>query len=59
LQQQIKVSQYAYDKITVLKDSAKNHLMSQITSFRIGIDSGADDALDTMTYSVLLTLDER
>ena len=56
LGQQVKFSKHAYDKITVLKDSAKNHLMSQITNFRIGIDSGSDDALDTMTYSVLLTL---
>ena len=59
LNQQVKISGYAYDKITVLKDSAKNHLMSQITNFKIGVDNGADDALDTLTYSVLLTLDTR
>lgn len=52
----VKFSEYAYDKIIVLKDQPKNHLLSQITNFRIGIDNGADDLLDTFDYAILLTL---
>jgi hypothetical protein len=58
LNQQIKFSTHAYDKQMVLKDSLKNHLLHQITQFKIGITGGsaADDAFDTAMYSILLAL---
>ncbi|MEN9755877.1 MAG: hypothetical protein RL755_64 [Pseudomonadota bacterium] len=54
----VRFSEHAYDKIVVLKDQPKNHLLNQIVNFRIGIDNGADDLLDTAMYAILLTLKE-
>ena len=51
----VKFSEYAYDKTVVLKDQSKNHLLNQIINFKLGIDSGADDCLDTFNYAVLLS----
>lgn len=54
-----KVSRFALEKLVEWKGRKENHLMNQITRFRIG-DKDAhkreDDLLDCATYSIALTL---
>ena len=55
----VKISEHAFNKVTTFKDSTKNHLISQVTNFRIGDKDAhkrADDLLDTYSYGVSLTL---
>ena len=52
-----KVSQYAFDKTVEWKGRNLNHLLQQITSFRIGDKEAykrADDLLDCATYSIIV-----
>ena len=54
----VKLGVEAYDKTTVFKKTSRNHLVSQVTGFRIGDPAAAkraDDLLDTFTYGVALT----
>lgn len=53
-QGRVKISKYAYEKQMNLKGVRKNHWLSQVTQFRIGVDNKADDLLDTFTYAVLM-----
>ena len=58
-QGQIKLSTYAHDKVSVFKGSSRNHLVSQVTGFRIGDKKAAtraDDLLDTFVYGIALAL---
>lgn len=52
----VKFSRHAFDKVTMYKGRAKNHLLSQITGFRIGVADQDDDLFDCFTYGVALTL---
>jgi hypothetical protein len=55
----VKLSRHAYDKTTVFKGQSRNHLVSQVTGFRLGdkkAASRADDLLDTFTYGIALSL---
>jgi hypothetical protein len=58
-QGKVKLSETAYNKTVLIKGDRKNHLLSQISGFRIGVDNGADDLIDTFTYGALLTVAER
>lgn len=54
-----KLSEYAYNKTVNYKGSTRNHLISQVTSFRLGSKDAykrADDLLDCFTYSMALSL---
>ena len=54
-----KISQPAYDKIVNYKGINRNHLISQITSFRLGDPDAAkraDDLLDVYVYALGLAL---
>lgn len=56
---EVKLSEHAHDKVTVFKESSRNHLVSQVTGFRIGDKDAAkraDDALDAFVYSVAIGL---
>jgi hypothetical protein len=57
---EVKFSEYAYDKNDVMfKGSRRNHLVSQITGFRVGDKAAAtraDDLLDTFCYAIAITL---
>ena len=56
-QEKIKLSQYAYDKTVSFKGIVRNHLLTQISGFRIGdkqASSRADDLLDTFVYSIAI-----
>jgi len=54
-----KISQHAHDKIVNYKGISRNHLISQITSFRLGDPDAAkraDDLLDVYVYALGLAL---
>ncbi len=55
----IKIDKHAYDHTLVYKGQSKNHLMSQITGFRMGDKDAAkraDDLLDCFTYGISIGL---
>jgi len=54
----VKITEHAFNKVMAVKGDKKNHLLSQIGAFRIGIDNGADDLLDTFCYGALLTVSD-
>ena len=54
----VKITEHAFNKTTVLKRISANHLLKQIGSFRVGSKDAAtraDDCLDTFCYLVLMT----
>lgn len=56
-QGQVKISRQAYDRVSTYKGHTKNHLLSQVLGFRIGIkDMGEDDLLDCFSYGVSIGL---
>jgi len=58
-QGKVKFSRYAHEKTTNFKGQTRNHLWSQVVSFRIGDKQAAtrsDDAFDTFTYAVAISL---
>ena len=54
----VKIAKPAYDKISIYKGSSRNHMVMQVTGFRIGSkDAGrADDLLDCFCYGIALSL---
>ena len=58
-QEKVKLSQYAFDKVVNFKGATRNHLLTQVTSFRIGDKDAhkrADDLLDCFTYGIAIGL---
>ena len=58
----LKISRHAYDKLVNFKGTSRNHLLSQVTTFRIGdkdAGSRADDLLDCMVYGLAITCGNR
>lgn len=56
-QEKIKISSYALDKTVNFKNTTRNHLLTQVTTFRIGDKDGykrADDLLDCFTYAIAI-----
>ncbi|MDF9788115.1 terminase large subunit domain-containing protein [Polynucleobacter sphagniphilus] len=54
---QVRISQYAFEKMLEFKGSYKNHLISQINNFRLADKQSykrSDDCLDTLTYAAIL-----
>lgn len=57
-----KISQHCFDKLVTFKGLTRNHLVSQVTSFRVGDKDAAkraDDLLDTYTSGLSLALGNR
>lgn len=52
----VKISPEAYDKQMVFKDIHRNHLLSQVTGFRLGVDHGPDDLADCFMYGAAIAL---
>ena len=55
----VKISEYAYRKVSQYKGTTRNHLLSQVSGFRIGDKDAArraDDLLDCFCYSIILAL---
>lgn len=55
---EVKFSQSAFDKVLALKGVTRNHLVAQVTGFRVGDKDNKrqDDLLDTFTYGIALAL---
>lgn len=56
---EVKISDVAYNKTFQYKGTTRNHLVSQVTSFRIGDKDAAkraDDLLDAYVYGIALAL---
>ena len=61
-QGKVKISDYAYDKVASFKGISKNHLVSQLTSFRIGDKDAyrrSDDLLDAAIYCMAIGLGDK
>ena len=54
----VKYTEQAFDKTVVYKRHARNHLVDQIESFRVGDKNSdrEDDLLDTFCYGVAIAL---
>lgn len=52
----VKITRYAYDKIVNYKGQSRNHLISQVCSFRMGQKDGPRDLLDTFCYGIAISL---
>lgn len=53
---EVKITQPAFDKVVVYKTQSRNHFITQVTGFRIGVKDQADDLLDTFCYGVAIAL---
>lgn len=53
----VKISDYAYNKVMVYRDTSKNHFLSQVCGYRLGAKTAHGmDLLDCFTYSVAIGL---
>jgi hypothetical protein len=52
----VKITKHAYEKVTIYKGRSRNHLLPQVTGFRIGVQDRDDDLLDAWVYSIALGL---
>lgn len=51
----VKISQFAWEKVTSYRQQTKNHLVSQVCNFRMGMKTPHTmDLLDCFTYGVML-----
>lgn len=53
---QVKLSEYAYNKVVEYKGRTQNHLVTQVFGYRLGIPNQADDAYDTTVYGIAIGL---
>jgi hypothetical protein len=56
---EVKISEYAFEKVVEFKGQARNHFLTQLFGFRVGDKDAAkraDDLLDTFTYAVAISL---
>ena len=52
----VKICAEAYNRVLQYKGVTRNHLVSQIVGFRVGIDGKEDDLLDCFTYGTAIAL---
>jgi len=52
----VKITKPAYDKITMYKGRAANHLVRQVCGFRIGVQDQDDDLADSVFYGIAISL---
>ena len=58
-QEKLKISEYAFNKTIAFKGSTRNHLLTQLASFRLGDPDAhkrSDDLLDATVYGIALGL---
>jgi len=61
-QEKVKISQYAFDKVVTFKNTTRNHLLVQVTNFKIGDKDAykrADDLLDCFTYGIAIGVGDK
>lgn len=57
-----KISRHAFDKVVEFKGRTQNHLIHQLTSFRVGDKEAyrrSDDALDVAVYSIIMACSDQ
>lgn len=52
----VKISEYAYNKVVEYKGRTQNHFLSQFFGYRLGIPNQADDLYDTGVYGIAIGL---
>lgn len=54
----VKISKHAYDKVTIYKETTRNHLLGQVVGFRIGdkTPNRSDDLFDCFAYGIAIAL---
>lgn len=52
----VKICAEAYNRLMTYKGVHRNHLLSQVVGYRVGIDNKEDDALDCFTYGIAISL---
>jgi len=55
-QQQVKLTTHAYNKVVTYKEQSRNHLITQVFGYKIGVKDQVDDLLDAFCYGVALAL---
>ncbi|MHB8388166.1 MAG: terminase large subunit domain-containing protein [Acidobacteriaceae bacterium] len=55
-QRQVTIVPHAYNKVVIYKNATRNHFLSQVCGFRIGVKDQADDLLDCYTYGLAAAL---
>jgi hypothetical protein len=58
-QEKLKISEYAFNKTVAFKGATRNHLLTQLASFRLGDPEAhkrSDDLLDATVYGIALGL---
>jgi hypothetical protein len=55
-QEKFKISEYAYNKTAIYKGITRNHYLTQVLGFRIGVENKDDDLTDTFTYALSIAL---
>lgn len=61
-QEKVKISQYAFEKTIPFKGSTRNHLVTQMATFRIGdpdANKRSDDLLDAMVYAIAIGVGDK
>jgi hypothetical protein len=53
---EVKLSRYAYDKVSSYNGRSGNHFLMQVFRFQIGVKDQQDDLLDTWTYGIAVGL---
>ena len=48
----VKMSEYAYNKVVEYKGRTQNHFMTQLFGYRLGVANQSDDVADTAFYAV-------
>jgi len=54
--EKVKLSAFAHDKITMYKGQSRNHFITQVCGYRVGVKDQADDLLDCFTYGISIAL---
>lgn len=58
VQEKVKYSDHAFNKVSIYKSKSRNHLLDQVESFRVGDKDSdrEDDLLDTFCYGIAISL---
>jgi phage terminase large subunit-like protein len=52
----VKIARPAYDKVVTYKGQTRNHFLSQVCGFKLGMENVVDDLLDCYTYGLAASL---
>jgi len=53
---EVKICRQAYDRMVNYKGNTRNHLISQVCGYRVGVKDGEDDLYDTFVYGIAIAL---